>query len=135
RLLLERAGGVLTLTRTRRRFGPLRHPARAVIRATRGIESGEQPLQLLWPLVALGDDHWCVRVVDDVLAETRVRFNDVADQSAEERNVAAGADLHVNVGNRARARVMRIDMDDRRAALARLHHPPRADRVRLNERG
>ena len=69
-----------------------------------------------------------VRVVDDVVLEVGLRLDDVADQAAEERDVRAGADRHVEVRDRARARVVRVDVDDLRAALTRLHDPARADR-------
>ena len=45
-----------------------------------------------------------VRVVHDVLAELALVLEDVVDERAEEGDVAAGADRHVQVGHRARAR-------------------------------
>ena len=42
-----------------------------------------------------------------------------------------GAQRHVQVGDRARAREARVDVDDLRAALLGLHHPLEADRVLL----
>ena len=42
-----------------------------------------------------------------------------------------GAQRHVHVGDRARAREARIDVDDRRAARLRLHHPLEPDRMAL----
>ena len=43
----------------------------------------------------------------------------------------AGADRHVQVGDRAGAGEPRVDVDDRRAARLGLHHPLEADRVAL----
>src|SRR3954467_6402818 len=51
--------------------------------------------------------------------------------AAEERDVAPGADRHVDVGHRARAREARVDVHDLRAALLGLDHPLKADRVLL----
>ncbi len=43
----------------------------------------------------------------------------------------AGAQRHEDVGERARAAVVRIDVDHGRAARLRLHHPLEGDRMRL----
>src|SRR5207237_5484264 len=67
----------------------------------------------------------------DVLAELATVLDDVVDQPAEERDVAAGADRHVQVRNRSRAREARVDVNDGRAPPLRLHHPAEADRVAL----
>src|SRR6266536_5883048 len=56
------------------------------------------------------------------------------DDSAEKRDVAAGADRHPDIGQRARARKSRIDMDDGRAALLCFHHPAETDWMRLGHR-
>ena len=72
--------------------------------------------------------------MEDVLLKYDSVSMHVADQPAEERDVAAGADRDVLVGHRARAREARVDVDDLRAALLRLHHPAEADRVRLGHR-
>src|SRR4029077_1546667 len=73
--------------------------------------------------------------MDDVLAKVQLVLNQVIDESAEKNNVCAGADRYPNVGQRARAREARIDMDDRGALLLRFHHPAKTDRVRFGHRG
>ena len=73
--------------------------------------------------------------MDDVIAEEKVVLNDMPDEAAEKGNVAAGADRHPDVCQRARARKSWIDMNDRRAALLRFHHPAKTDRVGFGHRG
>jgi hypothetical protein len=67
----------------------------------------------------------------DVLLEEQIFLKQVVDDSAEERDVAAGANLHVLRRHRARAREARVDVDDTSAALSGLHHPLETHRVVL----
>jgi hypothetical protein len=53
----------------------------------------------------------------------------VVDQRAEEGDVAAGAQRHVEVGHRARAGEARIDVDELGPPRLGLHGPLEADRV------
>ena len=69
--------------------------------------------------------------MNDVIAKEKFVLDDVPDESAEKRDVAAGADWHPNIGQRARARKSWIDMDYGRAALFRFHYPAKTDRMRL----
>ena len=59
-----------------------------------------------------------VGVVDDVVAEVALVLEDVADDAAQEDDVGAGADGHVEIGDGAGAGEARIDVDDRGAARA-----------------
>src|SRR6266513_4075178 len=72
-----------------------------------------------------------VRVMDDVVPEEEFVFDDVMDNAAKKGDVAACADWHPDIGQRARAREPWIDMDYGRAALFGLHHPAETDRMRL----
>ena len=72
--------------------------------------------------------------MNDVLAKEQIILNQVIDESAEKYDVGAGADRHPDIGQRARARETRIDMDDRGALLLRFHHPAKTDRVRFGHR-
>ena len=58
--------------------------------------------------------------MNDVLAKEQFVLDNVTDESAKKCNVAAGADRHPDVGQRARARETWIDMDDRGAAAPSL---------------
>ena len=69
-----------------------------------------------------------------VIAKEKIVLDNVPDEAAEKCDVAAGADRHPDIGQRARARKSWIDMDDGRAALLRFHHPAEADRMRLRHR-
>src|SRR3954468_1980325 len=53
--------------------------------------------------------------INDVLAEEQIVLNHVPNESTKERNIAPGSQRHPNIGQRARARKSRIDMNDRRA--------------------
>src|SRR6266478_802812 len=72
--------------------------------------------------------------VDHVIAEEKVVLDDVPDQTAEKRNVAAGTHWHPDIGQRAGARKSWIDMNDRRAALFRFHDPAETDWVGFGHR-
>ena len=95
------------------------------------VPPAEQAVEVFGVAEILADDRRRVGVVHDVVAEVALVLDDVVDDPAEERDVAAGADRDVDVGDRARPREPRIDVDDRRAARLGLHHPPEADRVAL----
>src|SRR6266853_2188169 len=69
-----------------------------------------------------------IREVDDVIAEEKIVLDYVPDESAKKRDVAASADRHPDVGQRAGARKSWIDMNDSRAALLCFHDPAEADR-------
>ena len=73
--------------------------------------------------------------MNDVLAKVQLVFDQVIDESAEEYDVSTGADRHPDVGQCARARKARIDMNDRRAVLLRFHDPAETDWVRFGHRG
>jgi len=59
----------------------------------------------------------------------------VPDESAQKRDVSAGADRHPNVGQRTGARKSWIDMNNGRAALFCFHDPAEADRVGFGHGG
>src|SRR6202042_1174946 len=65
------------------------------------------------------------------VAEVGLGLDHVADDSAEERDVRARPDRHVEVSQLAGAREPRIDVDEPRAPLLGLHHPAEPHRVRL----
>ena len=69
--------------------------------------------------------------MNDILAKEQFVLDQVIDESAEKHNVSPGADRHPDVGERARARETRIDMDDRGTLLLRFHYPTKTDRVRF----
>ena len=75
-----------------------------------------------------------VREVDDIIAEEKIVLDNVPNEATEKCDIAAGADRHPNVGQRARARKSWIDMNDGRAALLRFHHPAETDRMRFGHR-
>src|SRR5438067_10249656 len=73
--------------------------------------------------------------VHDVIAEEKIVLDNVPDEAAEKRNVAAGADRHPDVGQRAGTRKSWIDMNDGRAALLCFHDPAEADRMAFGHGG
>ncbi len=75
-----------------------------------------------------------IREVDDVIAEKKIVVDNVPDESAKKRNVAASADRHPDIGQRAGTRKSRIDMNNGRAVFLCFHHPAEADRMRFRHR-
>ena len=77
----------------------------------------------------------CIGEVHHVIAEEKIVFENVPDNAAEKRDVAAGAHRHPDIGQRACARKSWIDVNDGRAALFRFHDPAETDRVRFGHGG
>src|SRR5215471_120550 len=69
--------------------------------------------------------------MNDVLAKVELVLDQVIDESAEKYNVSTCADRNPDVGQCARARKARIDMDYSGATLLRFHHPAKTDRMRF----
>src|SRR5262245_47708803 len=69
--------------------------------------------------------------VHDVFRKKKVVLDNVPNEAAKKRDVAAGANRHPDISQCASARKSGIDMNDRRATLLRLHYPAEADRMRL----
>src|SRR5207253_4789914 len=65
--------------------------------------------------------------VHNVIAEEKIVLDNVPDEAAEKRDVAARAYRHPDIGKRARARKSGIDMNDGRAPFLRFHDPAKAD--------
>ena len=70
--------------------------------------------------------------MDNVIAEEKIVLDHMPNESAEKRDVAAGAHRHPDIGQRARARKAWIHMNDGRAAFFRFHDPAKTDRMRLS---
>ncbi len=123
-LLVALAGGRLHL-------GALVLPARVVVAAVVGVQAGEDAGQVLGVPEVLPQDHRRVAVRHDVLAEVLLVLEHVVDDPAEEGDVRARAQRHVQVGERAGAGEPGVDMDHLRAAGLGLHHPLEPDRMAL----
>ena len=107
-------------------------PAFHLIRAPVFVPAGEITITVIFRVaIFIAQNAGRICVMNDVVAEEEFVLDDVMDDSAEKRDVAAGAERHPNIGQRAGARESRIDMDDGRAALFRFHHPAKTDWVRL----
>ena len=118
-----------------RRRPPRRRPGTPSCSRRSGRFSGSKPEKrpsrssVSWK--SSRSDRRRVRVGDDVLLEVLLVVEDVLDQAAEEGDVAARAQRHVQVGDGAGAGEPRVDVDDLRAPRLGLHHPLEADRVAL----
>src|SRR5438874_1322048 len=119
--------GVPALARGAGGFHPFVLPGRVVVLLLLRIPAGKEAVEVLCVLELLVDDHRRVRERLDVLVEPALVLEDVVDDPAEERDVAAGPDRDVQVRHRARAREPRVDVDQLRAAAAGLHRPLEAD--------
>src|SRR5207244_6147302 len=73
--------------------------------------------------------------VHHIISEEEIVLDNVPDEPAKKRNVAAGPDRHPDVGQCAGARKPWIDVNDGRAALLCFHDPAKADRVRFGHGG
>jgi hypothetical protein len=129
RRVLAHAGG------ERRIAAAAIQPRRRVVHPRRRVEPREHAAEILGVPEALVDDGGRVRIAQDVLAKPRAGLEHVVDEAAKEGDVGARAYRDVLIAHRARAREARVDVDHASAALARLHHPTKADRVGLGHRG
>src|SRR5579864_6374480 len=111
---------------------PFVEPAFRVVSALIFVPTREVAVLILFGIAKFRpQDAGSIRVMNDVIAKEEIVFDNVSNQRAEKYNVSAGPNGHPNVRQRARARESWIDMNDRRSALFRLHHPAKADWVRL----
>ena len=74
-------------------------PGRVVVAALLFVPAREEAVEVLGVFELLVDDHRRVGVVDDVVAELAPVLEDVVDDPAQERDVAAGPDRHVQVAS------------------------------------
>jgi hypothetical protein len=110
-------------------------PGRRIVGARLGIPAGEDAVEVLRVRESLAHDDGRVGVSLDVFVEPPPVLEDVVDYAAEESYVRAGPDGHVHVGDGARPRVARVDVDHGRPPQARLHHPLEAYGVVLGHVG
>ncbi len=130
-LRVRLAGVSGTLSRGRLIERVFVHPRIEVVFGVLFSPARKKPVQVLCIAEVVVDDGRRVGVVEDVLPEVPFILDDVANQSAEERDIGAGAKCGVNVRDRAGACEPRIHVDDHGAALFCLHHPLKAYRVIL----
>src|SRR6266550_5305967 len=99
------------------------------------VPAGEKAIRFVFRvLIIVAQDAGSICIVDDVLTEEQLVLDDVSDESAKERDIAAGTDWDPDIGQRAGARETWIDMNDRGALLLRFHDPAKTDRVRFGHR-
>src|SRR5262249_33456893 len=82
-----------------------------------GIPAAEESFEVLGVFEPLVDDRRRVRVVDDVILEVALVLQDVAHDSPKKRDVRAGSNRNVQVGDGAGTRETRVYVDDRRASI------------------
>ena len=105
-------------------------PGLSVVSALRVIPAGENAGRTFFCIAKIvSQNAGRIREMNDVIAEEKIVLDNVPDESAEKRYVAAGADRHPDIGQGAGARKSWIDMDYGRAALLRFHHPSESNRV------
>ena len=105
-------------------------PGLSVVAALLRVPAGEKAGRTFFRVAKIfAQDAGRIREVHDVIAEEKIVLDNVPDDPAKKRNVAAGADRRPDVGQRAGTRESWIDMYDGRAALLCFHHPSETDRV------
>src|SRR5437773_9123538 len=111
-------------------------PGLLVIGALLFVPAGEKPGHAFIGVAEiLTQNAGGVREGDHVIAEEKIVFDQMPNESAEKRYVTAGTHWHPDIGQGARARKPRINMNDGRTALLRFHDPAEADRMRFGHRG
>src|SRR5438874_2543975 len=111
-------------------------PALPVVAALLPVPAGEKAGRAFFRVAKIfAQNAGGIGEVHDVIAEEKIVLDNVPDEAAEKRNVAAGADRHPDVGQRAGTRKSWIDMNDGRAALLCFHDPAEADRMAFGHGG
>src|ERR1700756_1734583 len=72
--------------------------------------------------------------MNNVIAEEKIVLDDVPNEPAKKSDVAAGADGHPDISQRASTREPRIDVNNRCAFLLCLHNPAKTDWMRFGHR-
>src|SRR6266576_5242652 len=107
-------------------------PAFRLVGAPVLVPAGEITVSFIFRVaVFIAQNAGRIRVMNDVIPEEEFVLDDMMDNSAKKRDVAAGADWHPDICQCARARKPWIYMDYGRAALFGFHDPTKADWVRL----
>ena len=104
----------------------LEAPARLVVAAGLGVIAGEETVG---EAEALADDEGSVGVVHHVFLEPAVGLEDVAYHAAEEGDVRAGTERHMEIAAGGRARELRVHVHKRGPAFLGLHDPLESDGV------
>src|SRR5689334_18305745 len=73
--------------------------------------------------------------MNNVFPEEKFILDYVPNECAEKNNVRAGANWHPDIGECARARKTRIDVNDRSPIFLSFHHPAKTDRMGFGHRG
>src|SRR6266480_4006079 len=92
------------------------------------VPAGEITVSIIFRVaVIIAQNAGRIRVVNDVIPEEESVLDDMMNNSAKKRDVAAGADWCPDIGQCTGARKPWIDMDYGRAALFSLHYPSETD--------
>src|SRR5438067_10215502 len=94
------------------------------------VPAGEKAIRFVFRvLIIVAQDAGSICKVDDVLTEEQLVIDDMSDESAKERDIAAGTHWDADTGQRAGARASWIDVNNRRAAVRGRHDRPTANRM------
>ncbi len=126
---------LLDVARRRLDVGAFVLPALGVVLPPLLVQAGEDAVEILGVAEVLADQGGGVRIGEDVLPEVLLLAQDVMDDPAEEGDVAARPDRHMQIAQGAGTGEARIDMNDPGTPGLGLHDPLEADRVRLGEIG
>src|SRR6266850_5707268 len=111
-------------------------PALPVVAALLSAPAGEKAGRAFFRVAKIfAQNAGRIGEVHDVIAEEEIVLDNVPDEPAKKCDVAAGTDRYPDIGQCAGARKSRIDMNNGRAALFRLHHPTKTDWMRFGHRG
>ena len=101
-------------------------PLALVILARLGVIAAEKAIL---EVIALADDERGVGIVDDVIVEIAVRFQDIVDHTAQERDIRTGAQRHMIIATGGRTGELGVDVDKRRTVVLGPHDPFERNRM------
>src|SRR5205807_2162113 len=110
-------------------FGHFILPARGIVLAVVRFQARENSTQVLSVLKILAHDEGGIRICLHIFLKVQVVLENVVDEAAQKSNIGTYANGRVNIRHLRGAREVRIDMNDRHAALFSRHYPAEPDRV------
>ena len=109
-------------------FGHFILPARGIVLAVVRFQARENSTQVLSVLKILAHDEGGIRICLHIFLKVQVVLENIVDEAAQKSDIGTYANGRVDICHLRGAREVRIDMNDRRAALFR-HHAGEIDHL------
>ena len=98
-----------------------------------GFQAREDPFQLLCILEFIANNRCSVRVRLHILLKVELVLQNVVDEPTHEGDIRADANRGIDIGVLRGAREVWINMNNRRSALFRRHHPAKSHRMAFSK--